>query len=218
MSDLLRIQPTRTSLADMDVLEITLGGVPRGLVILLLDETATGHEAEETMNHLAEHGYETLCTLSPSFDPLLARALARGWTTEQTAVVGVGPFGGRVALAAAVSTQLAAVVSLSPALDLDATNVRSPWLGLFGERDVTPAEVSALAARLYASSDIFTQVVRYPGVGRDFYRRTSDGVAYAASYDGWQRVLEWLDARVAPRLTPLAQAWREHKGAVLREP
>ena len=51
--------------------------------------------------------------------------------------------------------------------------------------------------------------VRYYGLagkGRDFYDRTEDGVSYAASYDGWQRTVEWLNARVAPMLTPLANS------------
>ncbi len=229
--DLLRIRPQSLSLATgagpVDAFEIELGGVPRGLVVLLVDDPA-GLDAFEIMNRFAEHGYETLSVpggaAAAGWPSVASRATSRGWTAEQTAVVGIGA-GGRVALGLAASYGLGAAVSVSPPLTSALTSadasadgppeqvgaVRTPWLGLFGEDDpAAPAgQTSRLAARLRAGSDVFTRVVRYPGVGRDFYRENADGLSYAASYDGWQRVLEWLDARVAPRLTPLAEAWRQ---------
>jgi len=225
--NLLRIRPESLSLATdagpADAFEIELGGVPRGLVVLLVDDFA-GLDAFEIMNRFAERGYETLAVpggvAAAWWSAIASRATGRRWAAEQTGVVGIGA-GGRIALGLAASYGLGAAVSVSPPLtsayaSADAPSeqvgtVRTPWLGLFGEDDpAAPAEqTSRLAARLRAGSDVFTQIVRYPGVGRDFHRESADGLSYAASYDSWQRVLEWLDARVAPRLTPLAEAWRE---------
>jgi dienelactone hydrolase len=89
--------------------------------------------------------------------------------------------------------------------------LKAPWLGLFGglDRRAGAAETDELSRRLRACGDVFSQVVRYADVGAEFHRQSSDGLTYAASYDAWQRVFEWFDARVAPRLTPLALAWRE---------
>jgi carboxymethylenebutenolidase len=236
MDDLVRIEPTRgrvtTSHGEVAVLEIELGGCPRGLVLLLGDTKGLGHEASETMNRLAEHGYETLAACVPArgfgdlVGVLIDRAKNRGWAAEQVAILGVG-VGGRGALMAAMAEEVAAAVSVSPTFGSvsdavaaeplpDLVDVlRTPWLGLFGEHDaaVGPEELVELRSVLDARSDVFSRVVRYPGVGRDFHERSADGVSYAASYDGWQRVIEWLDARVAPRLTPLAMAWRDrHAG------
>ncbi|MCW2779054.1 MAG: hypothetical protein JWN17_2779 [Frankiales bacterium] len=240
MSQALRIEPVEGTMTAGDgehrVLEISLPGVPRGLVVLLCDDGGLAGHAGEVLNDLAHHGYESLAVevagdgrgpLPPdavlvALQALLARAAERGWSPEQVGVLGVGS-GGLQALVAAALFELGAVVSLSPtrrggavALPDVVATVRTPWLGLFGADDPSAPveEVRALGRRLEGASDVFTAVVRYPGVGRDWYRSdTSDGVSYAASYDGWERVFEWLGARVAPRLTPLAEQWRAHQGA-----
>jgi carboxymethylenebutenolidase len=51
-------------------------------------------------------------------------------------------------------------------------------------------------------------VVTYPGVSRTYYRDSYEAAAHAAAFDTWQRVVEWLNRRVVPRSTPLAEAWR----------
>jgi carboxymethylenebutenolidase len=221
VSDLILIQPTRTMLTatrdDVHVLEIRLGGAPRGLVVLVIGPDTPEIDVVEAMNHLAGDGFESIAAaVGPGglADALLARAADRGWEPEQTGVVGIGA-GGDLALELARTRLLGAVVSLSPTPDLADVAarpvLRTPWLGLFGEHagDLTRREVGALGLALEAGSDVFSQVVVYPGVGSDFHRRSEDGISFAASYDGWQRVAEWLLARVAARPTPLALAWRE---------
>jgi carboxymethylenebutenolidase len=248
VSELVRIQPTSSVIETPDgeqsVLEISLGGVPRGLVLLLCDQGGLEQDAVEMMNSLAEQGYESLAAeltarLPASTGPtdpmsvdVVARALSvfvsradeRGWTPEQTGVIGIG-LGGRAALAAASRLELAAAVSVSPTVEPDASStpairlheaiaaVRTPWLGMFGGMDESAPddEIRWLAASLHNNSEVYTEVVTYAGVGRDFYRQAGTGVSYAASYDGWQRTLEWLNARVAPRLTPLALRWRRRR-------
>lgn len=219
MSDLIMIEPTRESLADdVMALEIQLGGAPRGLVVLLTGPDTPDGEVVEVLNTLAAEGFEGLALpASPrAVDLALERAHARGWDAEQTGVVGIGA-GGTSALELARTRTLGAVVSISPAprLDvvLDDPVLRTPWLGLFGSEagDLDAGELRRLRTALESGSDVFSRVVVYPGVGADFHRRSEDGVSFSASYDGWQRVVEWLLARVAGRLTPLALAWRERQ-------
>lgn len=215
--------------------ELHLGGVPRGAVLLLCERGDLEHAAAEFMNRLAEHGYESLaCDLSPAgldedvlvhdVRSLLDRLAERGWAHEQVGLLGYGS-GGRVALLVAAELVLGAVVSVEPsgvvapagsaACPLEATppSVRTPWLGMFGTSDgATPrTAVERLGAQLRANSPVFTQVVAYDGVSGVIYRDAREGVAHAASFDSWQRVLEWLNVRVVPRPTPLAEAWRRRR-------
>lgn len=221
MSDAVLIQPLRSELADgVTALEIRLGGTPRGLVIVLSDDVTPEVEVLEAMNVLAAEGFESLAMVAGDGIEVLAEARARscGWAPDQIGVVGIGA-GATLALDIARRRRLGAVVSLSPAPDVAAISaapaLRTPWLGLFGSEagDLSAADVAHLRRVLDEGSDIFSQVVVYPGVGADFHRRTEDGVSFAASYDGWQRTTEWLLARVASRLTPLALAWRERTAA-----
>jgi dienelactone hydrolase len=217
MSDAVLIEPLRSELADgVPAMEIKLGGTQRGLVIVLSDDTTPEVEVVEAMNTFAGEGFESLAVVAG--DPVMAlveaRARACGWSPEQVGVVGIGA-GGTLAFDLARRRRYGAVVSLSPAPDLAEVSARpallTPWLGLFGARaeDLSAAELSQLGRVLDEGSDVFSQVVVYPGVGADFHRRSEDGLSFAASYDGWQRTTEWLLARVASRLTPLALAWRE---------
>ncbi|HWU22114.1 MAG TPA: dienelactone hydrolase family protein [Nocardioides sp.] len=185
-------------------------------MIVLVDDATPEVEVLEVMNVLAVEGFESLAMVAGDGIEVLAEARARtcGWAPDQIGVVGVGA-GGTLALEIARRRRLGAVVSLSPAPDVAevsaAPALRTPWLGLFGSEaeDLSAADLALLRRVLDEGSDVFSQVVVYPGVGADFHRRTEDGVSFAASYDGWQRVTEWLLARVAARLTPLAQEWRD---------
>lgn len=233
MNDVVMISPTRSTVAcgegELPVLELSLGGTPRGLVLVLCDEFGLDRDAPRIMNRLALHGY---CSLAAEVAQphgehvrrLVETAAERDWTPDQIGMVGLG-LGGLACLEAAASLRLGAAVSLSPTVEAgtagtgsplaEVAEVITPWLGLFGEDDpgALPVETHALRARLYERSDVHTQVVTYPGVGRDFPSRGDDGLGYAACYDGWQRTVEWLELRVAPRLTPLAERWRRHRAA-----
>lgn len=233
MNDVL-IQPTSTMLdrggREFPVLEIVLGGTPRGIILLVCDMGDLSVSAGEIMNRFAEHGYESLAAEAtsahslPTLDALFARAAARGWTAEQTGMVGLGT-GGLTVLDAAVRRSFAAAVSFSPtdpndadtapgvAVERFSAGVATPWLGLFGADDPgAPAHwIANLESALDRNCEIHTATVRYPGCGRELYRHGNDGPGYAAWYDGWQRTVEWLGARVAPRPTPLATQWRARR-------
>lgn len=219
MSDVILIEPTRTELADgVPALEIRLGGTQRGLIVVLTDEATPEVEVIEAMNTFAMEGFESLALqVSPSVEMLAeARAKMCGWSAEQIGIVGIGA-GGTLALGMARRRQFGAAVSLSPAPDVAAVAaapaLSTPWLGLFGADagDVTTTELVRLQKVLDEGSDVFSRVVVYPGVGADFHRRTEDGISFSASYDGWQRTIEWLLARVAARLTPFAASWRDRQ-------
>jgi carboxymethylenebutenolidase len=221
MSDTVLIQPQRSELsAGVPALVIRLGGTQRGLIIVLSDEATPEVEVVEAMNMMAGEGFESLALLAAEGSAVLAEAHARacGWVADQIGVVGIGG-GATVALEMARSRRLGAVVSLSPSPDLadvsSAPILRTPWLGLFGSQaeDLAHGGIGRLCRVLDEGSDVYSQVVVYPGVGADFHRRSDDGISFAASYDAWQRTVEFLLARVASRLTPLAIAWRERHGA-----
>ena len=44
----------------LPIAQLNLGGIPRGAAILLGPEGALSADAGERMNHLAEHGYESV--------------------------------------------------------------------------------------------------------------------------------------------------------------
>ncbi|MET8427909.1 dienelactone hydrolase family protein [Nocardia sp. NPDC004860] len=233
MNDTVLIPPARSTVAvataTVPVLEISLGSIPQGFVLVLCDRGGLDRDADVVMNLLAEHGYESLAVeagparVRPEL--LVECAAERGWADEQIGMVGLGS-GGRAVLSAAAEFRFGAAVSMSPTVDPDTGSpasladfegaMRTPWLGLFGavDPDVAIADVDALANRLRTGSEVFTHTVIYPGVGRDFYRGGSTGLGYAASYDGWQRTIEWLVARVAPRLTPRAERWSRRRTAL----
>ena len=242
MTSAVRIRPrmdaVESPLGPVPIAQIDLGGVPRGAVLVLLGPGGDFEaDAAQHLNDLAAHGYEgvaaDLAAIAGSDEQLLDVAASllthlalRDWHGDQIGLVGYG-LGGRVALLASARFGLGAAVSVSPtALAADdrhaspalrdlAPTLRTPWLGLVGEDDPTApaAACDELAAALLDESPVYTQVVRYPGVGDDFHRPSSESIEIAASYDYWQRTIEWFNLRVQPRLTPLAIAWHERHPA-----
>jgi len=159
-------------------------------------------------------------------DALLDHLRFRGWCDQQIGVVGLGA-GGQIALRAASEFGLGAVVSISPQsvsemlgaealswVDQDRV-IRTPWLGLVATRGPDHTKrILDLESMLDERSPVYVQIVGYPGVAETFYRDSREAVEHAASFDAWQRTVEWLNLRVVPRPTPLAEAWA--KKAALR--
>ena len=226
-----------TVLGTVDIAQVDLGGIPRGAVLVMSADRDFEGEAAPILNDLAVHGYESVAadmTATEGTDAALIEVVAelvhhlgmRGWQSEQIGVIGYGR-SGRLALLACSHFGLGAAVSISPSQlftsddhrspDISelASRVRTPWLGMYGDNDPAVTESACVeldrALRHYAPA--YTQVVRYAGVGGDFYRKSSESLEIAASYDHWQRTVEWLNLHVAPRLTPLAEAWRQRRAA-----
>jgi carboxymethylenebutenolidase len=216
----------------LPIAQLNLGGVPRGAVILLCHEGALSGDAAERMNRLAEHGYESVAAdlaasradhpdgaLVTDVGALLGRLAERGWTSEQIGLIGYG-LGARAALLAAAEHTFGVAMSIGPAglaggveslADLSG-KLYTPWLGMFGVgtggNQLAEAERVDTALR---GSPAYTEVVSYRRVPDDFYLNPREWVTYAAAYDSFQRVIEWLDAHVVPRPTPLADLWRRRQ-------
>lgn len=216
--------------------EIRLPGVPRGAVIVLCEAGGLNHGADEVMNRLAEHGYESVAVDLAGLEDAAAlravRALVAhlrdwGWQPEQLGLLGYRD-GGRSALLAAGELELGAAISVcATGLSSEATDgliraarrVRTSWLGIFGADDPhAPAGLLDHVRELAASSEQYAEVVVYPGVDGTFYRGLADPLAYAASFDSWQRTAEWLNVRVVPRTPPLMDLWPSPGTSVRRRP
>ncbi|MHA4854791.1 dienelactone hydrolase family protein [Rhodococcus sp. MSC1_016] len=234
------IEPTTSRLptpsGELDTREIQLLGEPRGLVLLLCAAGRLSIDACETMNAFAEHGYATVAVdlvtnggeddnaVVENLRAVVDRALDEGWEPEQIGLVGYRA-GGHAALLGAMTMELGAAVSVSPT-DIDTINLssqngdmRTPWLGMFGNHDpsVSPAQILTLHGQLRSLPNAFVSVVSY-SAGFDFFRDSGDPSVHAVAFDSWQRTVEWLNLRVAPRLTPLALAWREKTSTQDQQP
>jgi carboxymethylenebutenolidase len=112
--------------------------------------------------------------------------------------------GGSVALATAARLQLGAAVTFygggvstgrfgyPPLVEL-APELRSPWLGLFGDEDpsISVDDVEALGAAA-AGAAVPTEVIRYPDAGHGFHRDGSDAYHADSAADAWHRTLDWF--------------------------
>ena len=79
-----------------------------------------------------------------------------------------------------------------------AGELKTPWLGLFGDLDaVIPVEdVETLRTRL-AGLDVPTEVLRYATAEHGFHNRSRPSYNAAAATDAWDRALDWLAQHLA---------------------
>jgi carboxymethylenebutenolidase len=151
------------------------------------------------MMSLTAGGIET------DLDAVFADLAQRGFPEQRTAMVGFC-MGGTVALFAAAEWRLAAAVTfygggvaqgrfgLPSLLDL-APELRSPWLGLYGDLDqgIPVDEVEALR-RVAATAPVPTEIVRYAEAGHGFNcNDRPDAFHEASAADAWRRTLAWFD-------------------------
>ena len=138
-------------------------------------------------------------------DAVFADLAQRGFSEQRTAIVGFC-MGGTLALFAATQWRLAAAVTFygggvaqgrfgfPSLLDL-APELRSPWLGLYGDLDqgIPVDEVEALR-RVAARAPVPTEIVRYAEAGHGFNcNDRPDAYHEASAADAWQRTLAWFD-------------------------
>lgn len=236
MSSVVQITPAMgvvpTSAGPVPIAQLDLGGVPRGAVIVVADGDDFPNDATHHLNELAAHGYEGVAAdlsglasddaaLLEIAQALIAHVGQRDWQPEQIGLIGYG-IGGRLALVAGAHIALGATISISmtglssgtshldPRIGDLAERLRTPWLGVFGAADTAAPKTACreLDDVLQERSAVYGRVVRYPGVGPNFFREPREALEISAAYDAQQRVIEWLNARVEPRLTPLAVKWR----------
>jgi len=135
---------------------------------------------------------------------------ASGWADRQIGVVGFC-LGGRVtflvagheALGASVGFYGGGVVtgrteSMPALLDL-VPNMRTPWLGLFGDADgsIPIKDVERLRHALNSMAEVDTAIVRYPDAAHGFHCDVRDSFDEASATDAWRRTLEWFDDHLA---------------------
>ena len=84
-----------------------------------------------------------------------------------------------------------------PALIGEAADLRTPWLGLFGDEDasIPVADVERLRTALTAAA-VDTEVVRYPDAPHGFHCDARADYHEAAAADAFARALAWFDAHL----------------------
>jgi carboxymethylenebutenolidase len=143
-------------------------------------------------------------------DAVLAHLAGVPWGSPQVAVVGFC-LGGRVSFLVAARRPLGAAVGfygggivtsrfpmLPPLVD-EAGDLKTPWLGLFGDRDemIAVADVERLRAEL-GPAKVDYEIVRYPDAGHGFHCDQRGSYVPEAAADAWARTLAWLGAHLAP--------------------
>jgi carboxymethylenebutenolidase len=127
-----------------------------------------------------------------------------GVPPERIGVVGFC-MGGTVTLVTAARRDVGAAVTFYgggvkegrfgfPPLVEEATRLRAPWLGLFGDLDqgIPVADVEDLRAAA-ASSPTTTEIVRYPDAAHGFRCDQRESYHAASAHDAWLRTLAWFD-------------------------
>ena len=142
-------------------------------------------------------------------DAAVAHLNEAGITDDQIASVGFC-MGGRVTFLIAARRVLGAAVGfygggivtarrggLAPLVS-EAAKLRTPWLGLFGDRgqSIPVDDVEALRSALESAS-VKTAIVRYPDAGHGFHCDERDSYDEAAAKDGWKRTLQWFTNEMA---------------------
>ena len=132
-----------------------------------------------------------------------------GWDGARIGIVGFC-FGGRVTFLVASRRELGAAVGFYgggivtarfpkfPPLVDEAAQLRTPWLGLFGDRDksIPVEDVEQLRDALKAAP-VPAEVIRYPEAAHGFHCDQRDAYDESAAKDGWNRTLAWFEARMA---------------------
>ncbi|MBV6760831.1 dienelactone hydrolase family protein [Rhodococcus opacus] len=141
-------------------------------------------------------------------DGAVAALSAASIEPRNTAIVGFC-MGGTVAFHTATRLDLGAAASFYGGgiakarfgypTQLDAAGrLRTPWLGLFGDRDkgIPAEEVEELRTTLTHVS-VATEIVRYPEAEHGFHCDDRPAVYNeAAARDGWARTLQWFGTHV----------------------
>jgi carboxymethylenebutenolidase len=137
-------------------------------------------------------------------DAALEELQRRGIRPERTGVVGFC-MGGTVALVTAARRDVGAAVSFygggvtegrfgfGPLVE-EATQLRAPWLGLYGDLDQgIPVEGVERLRQAAASSGQPTELIRYPEAGHGFHCDQRDSYEPKSAQDAWARTVAWFN-------------------------
>ncbi len=137
-------------------------------------------------------------------DAAVARIADAGIPASRTGIIGFC-MGGTIAMLAAVRRDLGAAVTFYGggvtegrfgfgSLVDEASGLRAPWLGLYGDLDqgIPVADVEQLRTAV-ATSEQPTEIVRYPDAGHGFNCDQRGSYHEPSATDAWRRTLEWFD-------------------------
>jgi carboxymethylenebutenolidase len=162
-------------------------------------------DMQEVMTHLGALSAEGLAA---DIDATLDYLSSKGFAASETGVVGFC-MGGSVVVLAAARHPLGAAVTyygggitkgrfgMPPLAEL-APELKTPWLGLFGDEDQSiPTDQVELLREEAKKAKVPTEVMQYPGAGHAFHTDGRDSYNDASAQDGWKRTLEWFGAHLA---------------------
>jgi len=161
-------------------------------------------EMDQVIPHIMELKADDLMA---DLDATITYLGQAGFEPARTGIVGFC-MGGSVVFLAAARRSLGAGVTfygggvsqgrfgMPPLLEL-AAELKTPWLGLFGDKDqsIPIEDVEALRAAVAAAS-VPTEIVRYPDADHGFHCDARSSYHEASAKDGWLRTLGWLDAHL----------------------
>ena len=165
-------------------------------------------------------GYDDMSVVAPHMQALTADGVladidaaldhlaGQGIPPERIGVVGFC-MGGTVTLVTAARRPVGAAVTFYgggvmegrfgfPPLVEEATRLRAPWLGLYGDLDQgIPVEGVEQLRAAAASSGRETELIRYPEAGHGFHCDQRDSYEPKSAQDAWARTLAWFDRHLA---------------------
>jgi carboxymethylenebutenolidase len=133
---------------------------------------------------------------------------AAGFDAARVAVVGFC-MGGSVAFLAAARGPWGAAVSFYgggvaqgrfgiPALVDLAAELKTPWLGLYGDEDPSiPVEQVESLRDAAGRATVTAEIVRYPEADHGFHCDARGSYHETSAKDAWNRTLQWLDGNLA---------------------
>ncbi|HEY3832856.1 MAG TPA: dienelactone hydrolase family protein [Acidimicrobiia bacterium] len=150
-------------------------------------------------------------TILEDLDGARERLHERGFADPNIGAVGFC-MGGRASFLLAVNRAIGAAVGFYgggivtarapqfPALVGRVSEMKTPWLGLFGDDDgsIPVDDVETLRGELSAHAPVDTEIVRYAGAKHGFHCDLRPDYNEAAAKDGWARTLTWFEAHLAP--------------------
>jgi carboxymethylenebutenolidase len=85
----------------------------------------------------------------------------------------------------------------APSLLELAPELKTPWLGCYGDLDRIPVEQVEQLRAATAKAPVDTEIVRYPDAGHGFHCDARSAYHEPSARDAWSRTLAWLDAHLS---------------------
>jgi carboxymethylenebutenolidase len=141
--------------------------------------------------------------LEADLDATIGHLTRAGLEPKRTGIVGFC-MGGSVAFLAAARRTLGASVTFYgggitfgrfgiPALTELAAELKTPWLGLYGDRDQTiPVDDVESLRKAVEAATVPAEIVRYPDAEHGFHCDARSSYHEASAKDAWQRTVQWF--------------------------